>query len=59
MTVFVTDLDAYRSARPELRDIWKRYVGTHYPAVTLVEVSRLLDENASVEIEATAIVPCP
>ena len=56
MTVFVTDLDAYRATRPTLREIWKRLVGVHYPAMTLVEVSRLFDPDATVEIEATAVL---
>jgi len=57
MTVFVTDLDAYLATRPALRDIWTRRMGSHYPAMALVEVKRLVDEGASVEIEATAVIP--
>jgi enamine deaminase RidA (YjgF/YER057c/UK114 family) len=57
MTVFVTDLDAYTAARPALRGVWTRRMGAHYPAMTLVEVSRLFDPDATVEIEATALLP--
>jgi enamine deaminase RidA (YjgF/YER057c/UK114 family) len=57
MTVFVTDLDAYRAARPELREVWKRRIGAHYPAMSVVEVTRLVDAGATVEIEATALLP--
>lgn len=57
MTVFVSDLDAYLASRQVLRDVWKRRMGTHYPAMALVEVSRLVDAGASVEIEATAVIP--
>lgn len=57
MTVFVSDLDAYLASRKVLREIWLRRMGTHYPAMALVEVSRLLDRGASVEIEATAVIP--
>jgi enamine deaminase RidA (YjgF/YER057c/UK114 family) len=57
MTVYVTDLDAYLAARPELGRIWKRLIGTHYPAMALVEVKRLYDADATVEIEATAMLP--
>ena len=57
MTVFVTDLDAYLASRKVLREIWARRMGTHYPAIALVEVSRLVDRGASVEIEATAAIP--
>jgi enamine deaminase RidA (YjgF/YER057c/UK114 family) len=57
MTVYVTDLDGYLAARPELGRIWKRLVGPHYPAMALVDVKRLYDADATVEIEATAMVP--
>ena len=56
MTVFVSDLDAYLASRPVLRDVWTRRMGTHYPAMALVEVNRLVDRGALVEIEATAVI---
>lgn len=56
MTVFVTDLDAYRAARRELAGVWNKHFGEHYPAMSLVEVSGLLDPGAVVEVEATAAV---
>jgi enamine deaminase RidA (YjgF/YER057c/UK114 family) len=56
MTVFVTDLDAYLRAKPALGDLWKRRMGPHYPAMALVEVRRLVDAGAMVEIEATAVI---
>jgi enamine deaminase RidA (YjgF/YER057c/UK114 family) len=57
MTVYVTDMDAYRESRPALRETWSRLMGDHYPAMALVEVKRLLDAEATVEIEATAVIP--
>jgi enamine deaminase RidA (YjgF/YER057c/UK114 family) len=57
MTVFVTDLDAYLSNRQILGGIWKRRMAGHYPAMALVEVKRLVDAEATVEIEATAVIP--
>lgn len=57
MTVYVTDLDAYRAARRGLGDAWRAILGRHYPAMALVEVSRLVDPRALVEIEATAVIP--
>lgn len=57
MTVFVTDLDVYRGARRGLGDAWQQILGRHYPAMALVEVSRLVDPRALVEIEATAVIP--
>jgi creatinine amidohydrolase len=58
MTVFVTDLDAYQASRPALAAVWRRHMGRHYPAMTLVEVRRLVD-GAIVEIQADAVVPPP
>jgi enamine deaminase RidA (YjgF/YER057c/UK114 family) len=56
MTVYVTDLAAYRAARRELGEIWKRRFHRHYPAMALLEVKALVDEGALVEIEATAVL---
>ena len=56
MTVFVSDLDAYLESRPLLGDIWARRMGKHYPAMALVEVSRLVDAGAAVEIDAIAVI---
>ena len=57
MTIFATDLDAYLESRHALGEIWKRLMGAHYPAMALVEVKRLVDADATVEIEATAVIP--
>jgi enamine deaminase RidA (YjgF/YER057c/UK114 family) len=56
MTVFVTDLDAYRASRPALGGVWRDAMGRHYPAMALVEVRRLVDPRAQVELEATAVI---
>jgi enamine deaminase RidA (YjgF/YER057c/UK114 family) len=56
MTVYVTDIDAYRESRPALRDLWLRHMGSYYPAMALVAVTALVDERAMVEIEATAVL---
>jgi enamine deaminase RidA (YjgF/YER057c/UK114 family) len=56
LTVYVTDLATYRASRRPLGEAWKRLMGRHYPAMTLVEVSGLLDDGALVEIEATAML---
>lgn len=57
LTVYVTNMDRYRDSRPALGDIWKRHMGSHYPAMALVEVTALVDKAATVEIEATAALP--
>lgn len=54
MTVYVADLDAYRAARKEIGEAWRRVVGRHYPAMTLVQVAGLLEEGAVVELRAVA-----
>ena len=57
MTVYVTSMERYRDARTALRGVWRRHMGSHYPAMALVAVTALVDPNASVEIEATAVLP--
>lgn len=57
MTIYVTDLAAYRDARSELGAAWRARLGRHYPAMALVEVGGLVDAGAQVEIEATAVLP--
>ena len=57
MTAYCTDKPAYLAARPQLGKIWRRLMGTHYPAMTLVFVADLLDKPAKIELEATAVIP--
>lgn len=56
MTVYVTDLDAYVAARHQLGPIWRDRLGQHYPAMALVQVVRLLEPRARVEIQAVAVL---
>ena len=56
MTVYVTDIEAYRDERDELGPVWKNYMGDHYPAMALIGVKELVERSALVEIEATAVV---
>jgi len=56
MTVFVTDIAAYRAAPKELGAAWRARLGKHFPAVALVAVSHLVEPDAVVEIQATAYV---
>jgi len=56
LTVYVTELQEYLSSRDELGPIWKSIMGANYPAMALVEVVRLVEPAAKVEIEATAVV---
>ena len=57
MTIYVTDIEAYRASRSRLNDVWRERMGRHYPAMALVGVTELVDRNATVEIEATAALP--
>ena len=57
MTVFVTDLQAYRKRYRELGPIWKERLGRHYPAMALIGVAGLVEERALVEIQARAVLP--
>jgi creatinine amidohydrolase len=57
MTIYVTDLDAYRASRRVLAGEWSRQMGRHYPAMALVAVAGLVDRGATVEIQADAVVP--
>lgn len=57
LTWFVTDRDAYMGARPEIGAAYRDVIGAHYPPMSLVFVSALVEARAKVEIEATAVVP--
>ena len=57
MTAYCTDKPEYLTARAEIGRAWRRIMGRHFPAMTMVFVSALLDEGAKVELEATAVVP--
>jgi enamine deaminase RidA (YjgF/YER057c/UK114 family) len=56
LTVYVTELQEYLNSRDELAPIWKSLMGANYPAMALVEVVRLVEPAAKIEIEATAVV---
>ena len=56
MTIYVTDLAAYRAAQPALGAVWRARFGRHFPAMALVGVAGLVEERALVEIEATCAV---
>lgn len=57
LTWYVTDRAAYLAAGKPLGAAYRAVIGRHFPAMTAVEVSSLMDPDAVVEIEATAIVP--
>ena len=57
MTCYVTDIDAYRGSLPGIGAAWREVIGRHFPAMAVVAVSALVEPQARVEIEATAVVP--
>lgn len=57
LTIYVTDIQEYLASRDELAPIWKSIMGANFPAMALVQVVRLVEPAAKVEIEATAVVP--
>lgn len=57
MTAFCCDKPAYLAARKELGAIWKRHMGRHFPAMSMIFVADLLDSPGKIELEATAVVP--
>ncbi len=57
MTIYVTDIEAYRSSRKPLGEAYRRQMGRHFPAMALVAVASLVHPDALVEIEATAVLP--
>ena len=56
MTIYVTDRQAYLANLKQLGEVHRKQMSRHYPAMTLVEVRALVDPNALVEIEATAVL---
>ena len=57
MLVFVTDVAEYKAARGEIGEVWKRRFGRRYPAMALLGVTALHDDEARVELVATAVIP--
>ena len=56
ITAYCCDKPAYLAARMELGAVWRRRMGTHYPAMSLIFVAELLDHPALIELEATAVL---
>lgn len=57
LTVYVRDVRTYRARRQELRTAWQSFFGHYYPAMALVEVNNLFDDDALVEIQGVAVIP--
>lgn len=57
LTWYVVDIEEYLANLKALGSVYREVFGTHYPAMALVQVVRLVEKAARVEIEATAVVP--
>jgi enamine deaminase RidA (YjgF/YER057c/UK114 family) len=57
MTWYVVDKKQYLAASKELGAVYREIIGGHYPAMTAVEVAGLIEDQAKVEIEVTAVLP--
>jgi len=57
LTWYVVDIEEYLASLKELGRAYREILGVHYPAMALVQVVRLVEKAARVEIEATAVVP--
>lgn len=57
LTWYVTDIEEYRAAGRELGVAYRAVFGRHFPAMAAVQVVRLVEPEARIEIEATAVLP--
>jgi enamine deaminase RidA (YjgF/YER057c/UK114 family) len=56
LTWYVTDRKAYKARRAEIGAVYRAVMGRHFPAMSVVEVSGLVEDDAQVEIEATVAI---
>jgi enamine deaminase RidA (YjgF/YER057c/UK114 family) len=57
LTWFITDKAEYVSRLPEIGEVYRSVMGRHFPAMTMVQVAALIEDEARVEIEASAVLP--
>jgi enamine deaminase RidA (YjgF/YER057c/UK114 family) len=57
LTWYVTDLNAYRTSLREIGAAYRAVMGRHFPTMSVIGVAELVERQALVEIEATAVVP--
>jgi enamine deaminase RidA (YjgF/YER057c/UK114 family) len=57
LTIYIVDMDDYRAHSREMGAVWKRLVGTDYPAMAGIGISRLWDADAVVEVQGFAVLP--
>jgi len=57
ITAFCCDKPGYIAARSDLGRVWRKHMGRHYPAMSMIFVADLLDSPGRIELEATAVLP--
>ncbi len=57
LQIFVTDVAAYKEARPDIGQAWRKHFGRHYPAMGLFGVTELFEPDALVELMGVAVLP--
>ncbi len=57
LTIYIVDVEDYRANARAIGQVWRRLMGTAYPATAGVGVSRLWDADALVEVQGTAVLP--
>ena len=56
LTIYIVDMDDYRAHAREIGEVWRRLVGTDYPAIAGIGVARLWDADALVELQGYAVL---
>ena len=59
LTWYITDKKAYLARQREVGEAYRRVLGRHFPAMTMIVVGGLIEDEALVEIEATAVIAPP
>lgn len=56
LTIYIVDMDDYRAHARDIGQVWRRLVGTDYPAMAGIGISRLWDAEALVEVQGFAVI---
>ena len=59
LTIYIVDMDDYKAHAREIGTVWRRLVGTDYPAMAGIGVARLWDAEALVEVQGFAVIAGP
>jgi enamine deaminase RidA (YjgF/YER057c/UK114 family) len=59
LTIYIVDMDDYKAHAREIGAVWRRLVGSDYPAMAGIGVTRLWDEQARIEVQGFAVIAGP